>query len=74
MKIWLADRLRGLGHWLLRLASRLDPPPKLEDIVATTLRNRSGRLADNVMRNNEMLCRLRELEQVKAIDFEQEWR
>lgn len=34
--------------------------PNLSEIVTTTLRNRSGKLADNVTRNNALLNRLRE--------------
>lgn len=34
--------------------------PNLSEIVTTTLRNRSGKLADNVTRNNALLRRLRE--------------
>lgn len=34
--------------------------PNLSEIVTTTLRNRTGKLADNVSRNNALLMRLRE--------------
>jgi len=34
--------------------------PNLSEIVTTTLRNRSGVLADNVSRNNALLSRLKE--------------
>jgi hypothetical protein len=34
--------------------------PNLSEIVTTTLRNRSGKLADNVTRNNALLNRLKE--------------
>lgn len=34
--------------------------PNLSEIVTTTLRNRSGKLADNVTRNNALLMRLKE--------------
>jgi hypothetical protein len=34
--------------------------PNLSEIVTTTLRNRSGKLADNAMRNNALLNRLRD--------------
>jgi hypothetical protein len=34
------------------------PSPNLSEIVTTTLRNRSGKLADNVTRNNALLNRL----------------
>ena len=33
--------------------------PNLSEIVTTTLRNRSGTLADNVTRNNALLDRLK---------------
>lgn len=33
--------------------------PNLSEIVTTTLRNRSGKLADNVTRNNALLSRLK---------------
>lgn len=36
------------------------PSPNLSEIVTTTLRNRSGKLADNVTRNNALLNRLKE--------------
>ncbi len=39
--------------------------PNLSEIVTTTLRNRTGRLADNVTRNNALLNRLRERGKVK---------
>lgn len=34
--------------------------PNLSEIVTTTLRNRTGKLADNVSRNNALLARLKE--------------
>ena len=34
--------------------------PNLSEIVTTTLRNRSGKLADNVTRNNALLMRVKE--------------
>ena len=34
--------------------------PNLSEIITTTLRNRSGKLADNVSDNNAILYRLRE--------------
>jgi hypothetical protein len=40
--------------------------PNLSEIVTTTLRKRSGRLADNVTRNNALLNRLREKGKVKT--------
>ena len=39
--------------------------PNLSEITTTTLRNRSGKLADNVSRNNALLARLRERGKVK---------
>ena len=36
------------------------PSPNLSEIVTTTLRNRSGKLADNVSRNNALLAKLRD--------------
>lgn len=39
--------------------------PNLSEIVTTTLRNRSGKLADNVTRNNALFNRLRERGKVK---------
>lgn len=39
--------------------------PNLSEIVSTTLRNRSGELADNVTRNNALLARLKEKGKVK---------
>jgi hypothetical protein len=40
--------------------------PGLNEVVTTTLRNRSGKLADNVSRNNALLNRLRERGKVKT--------
>lgn len=39
--------------------------PNLSEIITTTLRNRSGRLADNVTKNNAILFRLRQRGKVK---------
>lgn len=39
--------------------------PNLSEIVTTTLRNRTGKLADNVTRNNALLNRLKERGKVK---------
>jgi hypothetical protein len=39
--------------------------PNLSEIVTTTLRSRTGKLADNVTRNNALLARLRERGNVK---------
>ncbi len=41
--------------------------PNLTEIVTTTLRNRSGVLADNVTKNNAVLMRLREKGNVKPV-------
>src|SRR5262245_17622929 len=43
------------------------PNPSMSEIVTTTLRNRSGKLADNVSRNNALLNRLREKGKVKPV-------
>lgn len=42
------------------------PSPNLSEIVTTTLRNRSGKLADNITRNNALLARLKERGKVKT--------
>lgn len=42
--------------------------PNLSEIVTTTLRNRSGKLADNVTKNNALLYKLRERGNVKPVD------
>ena len=42
------------------------PSPNLSEIVTTTLRNRSGKLADNITRNNALLARLKERGKVKS--------
>jgi hypothetical protein len=41
------------------------PSPNLSEIVATTLRNRSGKLADNVSDNNALLYRLKQKGKVR---------
>jgi hypothetical protein len=41
--------------------------PNLSEIVTTTLRNRSGRLADNVTKNNALLMRLRKRGKVRPV-------
>lgn len=41
--------------------------PNLSEIVTTTLRNRSGRLADNVTKNNALLMRLRSRDKVRPV-------
>ncbi len=42
--------------------------PGLSEIVTTTLRNRTGKLADNVSRNNALLRRLQRRGKVKPFD------
>lgn len=42
--------------------------PNLSEIVTTTLRNRTGKLADNVLRNNALLMRLKERGRAKPFD------
>ena len=42
--------------------------PGLSEIVTTTLRNRSKKLADNVTKNNALLNRLQEKGKVKDVD------
>lgn len=44
------------------------PSPNLSEIVTTTLRNRSGKLADSVTRNNAALTRLNAKGKVKTWD------
>ena len=44
------------------------PSPNLSEIITTTLRNRSGKLADNVSDNNAILYRLRERGKIKTVD------
>lgn len=41
--------------------------PNLSEIVTTTLRNRSGRLADNVTKNNALLFRLSKRGKIKPV-------
>ncbi len=41
--------------------------PNLSEIVTTTLRNRTGKLADNVTKNNALLMRLRKRGKVKPV-------
>lgn len=41
--------------------------PNLSEIVTTTLRNRSGKLADNVTKNNALLMRLKRRGKVKPV-------
>jgi hypothetical protein len=41
--------------------------PNLSEIITTTLRNRSGKLADNVSENNALLSRLKERGKIKPV-------
>lgn len=41
--------------------------PNLSEIVTTTLRNRTGKLADNVTKNNALLARLKKRGKVKPV-------
>lgn len=44
-----------------------NPSSTLTEIVATTLRNRTGKLADNITKNNALLFRLRKRGNVKTV-------
>lgn len=44
-----------------------NPSSTLTEIVTTTLRNRTGKLADNVTKNNALLMRLRKRGKVKTV-------
>ena len=44
------------------------PSPNLSELVTTTLRKRSGKLADNVTENNALLNRLKKRGNVKPVD------
>src|ERR1700761_1941145 len=46
----------------------LNPSTTMTEIVTTTLRNRSGKLADNVTKNNALLNRLKKKGNVKTVD------
>lgn len=73
-RMWLAWQLERLSSWARRsLACRLDewssfvnprkPPPLdglMAEIVRETLRHRGPQLADEMMRNNALLRRLRD--------------
>jgi hypothetical protein len=43
------------------------PSPNLSELVTTTLHNRSGRLADNVTKNNALLYKLKRRGKVKPV-------
>ena len=45
----------------------VNPSSTLTEIVTTTLRNRTGKLADNISKNNAMLMRLRKKGKVKTV-------
>jgi hypothetical protein len=45
----------------------VNPSSTLTEIVTTTLRNRSGKLADNVTKNNALLLRLKKRGKVKPV-------
>ncbi len=45
----------------------INPSATITEIVTTTLRNRSGKLADNVTKNNALLYRLRARNRVKPV-------
>ncbi len=45
----------------------VNPSSTLTEIVTTTLRNRTGELADNVTKNNAMLMRLRKKGKIKPV-------
>ena len=41
--------------------------PNLNEIVTTTLRNRSGKLADNITNNNALLARMKKKGSIKPV-------
>src|ERR1700743_3562977 len=45
----------------------LNPSSAMTEIVTTTLRNRTGKLADNVTKNNALLLRLKKKANVKTV-------
>lgn len=45
----------------------VNPSSALTEIVTTTLRNRTGKLADSVTKNNALLYRLRSKGKVKPV-------
>ena len=45
----------------------INPSTTLTEIVTTTLRNRSGQLADNISLNNALLSRLKKKGKVKTV-------
>jgi hypothetical protein len=44
-----------------------NPSSAMTEIVTTTLRNRSGKLADNISKNNALLYRLKAKGKVKPV-------
>lgn len=44
-----------------------NPSSALTEIVATTLRNRSGKLQDNVSKNNALLNRIKKKGKIKPV-------
>lgn len=45
----------------------VNPSTTMTEIVTTTLRNRTGKLADNVTKNNALLNRLKKKGKVKTV-------
>jgi hypothetical protein len=45
----------------------INPSATVTEIVTTTLRNRTGKLADNVTKNNALLYRIRARGRVKPV-------
>jgi predicted transcriptional regulator of viral defense system len=43
------------------------PSPNLSEIITTTLRSRTGELADNMIKNNALLSRLKKKGKVKPV-------
>jgi len=41
--------------------------PNLSEIITTTLRNRTGKLADNVTKNNAILTKMKESGSLKTV-------
>ena len=49
------------------MAGLINPSATMTEIVTTTLRNRTGKLADNVSKNNALLARLKKKGKVKPV-------
>jgi hypothetical protein len=49
------------------MAGLINPSATMTEIVTTTLRNRTGKLADNVTKNNALLARLKKKGKVKPV-------